>query len=71
LTSLDAVKLARFWAEVLERPVDDGAAGEFAAIGLQDQPDPVVQPRAFIVQAAGLRVPGPRASYLQNMIPTS
>jgi hypothetical protein len=35
----DAAKLACFWAEVLERPVDDGATGEFAAIGLQDQPD--------------------------------
>jgi hypothetical protein len=33
-----AAKLASFWAEVLERPVDDGASDEFAAIGLQDPP---------------------------------
>jgi hypothetical protein len=33
-----AAKLASFWAEVLERPVDDGASDEFAAIALQDPP---------------------------------
>jgi len=33
-----AAELARFWAEVLERPVDDGANDESASIGLQDPP---------------------------------
>jgi Glyoxalase-like domain len=32
----DAAKLAGFWAEVLDREVDDGATGDFAAIGLHD-----------------------------------
>jgi hypothetical protein len=35
----DAAKLAGFWAEVLERRVDDGATDGFAAIGMQDSPD--------------------------------
>jgi predicted enzyme related to lactoylglutathione lyase len=30
----DAGKLASFWSEVLERPVDPGATEDFAAIGL-------------------------------------
>jgi hypothetical protein len=32
----DARVLARFWSEVLEHPVDDGASESFAAIGLAD-----------------------------------
>ena len=36
---VDAAKLASFWAEVLERSVDDGASDAFAAIGLQDPPE--------------------------------
>jgi hypothetical protein len=35
---IHAAKLASFWAEVLERPVDDGASDEFAAIALQNPP---------------------------------
>lgn len=30
----DAAKLARFWADVLARPVGEGATEEFAAIGI-------------------------------------
>jgi hypothetical protein len=30
----NAAELAAFWSEVLGRPVDDGATGDFAAIGL-------------------------------------
>jgi predicted enzyme related to lactoylglutathione lyase len=30
----DAGKLASFWSEVLDRPVDEGATAEFAAIGV-------------------------------------
>jgi catechol 2,3-dioxygenase-like lactoylglutathione lyase family enzyme len=32
----DAQELATFWSAVLGRPVDDGATGDFAAIGLED-----------------------------------
>ena len=32
----DAEKLARFWSEVLQRPVRDGATPEFAAIEVAD-----------------------------------
>ncbi|MCU1666951.1 MAG: glyoxalase/bleomycin resistance/dioxygenase family protein [Pseudonocardia sp.] len=32
----DAEKLARFWSEVLGRPVDPGASAEFAAIETAD-----------------------------------
>ena len=32
----DAEKLARFWSEVLRRPVRDGATPEFAAIEVAD-----------------------------------
>jgi predicted enzyme related to lactoylglutathione lyase len=32
----DARELATFWSAVLDRPVDDGATAEFAAIGLTD-----------------------------------
>jgi hypothetical protein len=35
----DAAELAGFWAEALGRPVDDGATGDFAAIGLADPPE--------------------------------
>jgi hypothetical protein len=35
----DAKALASFWSAVLDRPVDDGASEDFAAIGLQDSPD--------------------------------
>jgi hypothetical protein len=35
---VDAAALAGFWADVLGRPVDDGAAPEFATIGLEDPP---------------------------------
>lgn len=30
----DADKLARFWSQLLERPLDDGATVEFASIGV-------------------------------------
>lgn len=30
----DAAKLAGFWAEVLGRPVDDGASEEYAMLGV-------------------------------------
>jgi catechol-2,3-dioxygenase len=33
----DAEKLARFWSDVLGRPVDDGATAEFAAIRVTDR----------------------------------
>jgi predicted enzyme related to lactoylglutathione lyase len=33
----DAARLARFWSQVLERPVDDGATPEFAMIGFHDE----------------------------------
>ena len=39
LDSTDAARLAAFWADVLERPVDDGATEDFAAIGLQNPPE--------------------------------
>jgi hypothetical protein len=32
----DAQALAEFWSQALDRPVDEGATPEFAAIGLQD-----------------------------------
>lgn len=35
----NATELATFWSAVLDRPVDDGATEEFAAIGLQDPPE--------------------------------
>ena len=35
----DAANLAGFWAEVLERLVDEGATEDFAAIGLNDPPE--------------------------------
>jgi hypothetical protein len=35
----DAGKLAGFWAEALERPIDDGASDGFATIGTQDSSD--------------------------------
>jgi predicted enzyme related to lactoylglutathione lyase len=34
LDSRDASKLADFWSQVLDRPVDDGGSEDFAAIGL-------------------------------------
>src|SRR6516164_8150549 len=34
LDSANAAELAAFWSQVLDRPVDAGASGEFAAIGL-------------------------------------
>ncbi|BBX23567.1 glyoxalase [Mycolicibacter terrae] len=30
----DADKLARFWSQLLARPLDDGATAEFASIGM-------------------------------------
>jgi hypothetical protein len=36
LDASDARELAGFWSAVLDRPVDDGASPEFAAIGLAD-----------------------------------
>jgi hypothetical protein len=36
LDSTDAKALAQFWSAALDRPVDDGATEEFAAIGLAD-----------------------------------
>jgi hypothetical protein len=30
----DAARVAGFWAEVLDRPLDEGASSEFASIGL-------------------------------------
>ncbi|MGH9116126.1 MAG: VOC family protein [Acidimicrobiales bacterium] len=33
LDCADAGKLADFWSQVLERPIDDGASEDFAAIG--------------------------------------
>jgi hypothetical protein len=36
LDCADAATLASFWSGLLDRPVDDGATPEFAAIGLAD-----------------------------------
>jgi hypothetical protein len=36
LDCADAGKLADFWSQVLDRPVDDGATPDFATIGMQD-----------------------------------
>lgn len=36
LDCTDAKALATFWSAALDRPVDDGASEEFAAIGLED-----------------------------------
>ncbi len=36
LDCADAGKQADFWSQVLNRPVDDGASQDFAAIGLQN-----------------------------------
>lgn len=38
LDCADARALATFWSAVLDRPVDDGASEEFAAIGVADSP---------------------------------
>ena len=35
----NATELATFWSTVLNRPVDEGATEEFAAIGLHDPPE--------------------------------
>lgn len=32
----DAGKVAEFWSQLLERPVDDGAGAEFASIGMAE-----------------------------------
>jgi predicted enzyme related to lactoylglutathione lyase len=34
----DATKLAAFWSAVLDRPVDEGATEDFAAIGMANPP---------------------------------
>jgi predicted enzyme related to lactoylglutathione lyase len=34
----DAATLAAFWSAVLDRPVDDGATEDFAAIGMANPP---------------------------------
>ena len=36
----DAGKLASFWSDVLDRPVDAGATGEFATIGVEGDAGP-------------------------------
>jgi predicted enzyme related to lactoylglutathione lyase len=36
LDCADASKLADFWSQVLDRPVDDGASPDFATIGMQE-----------------------------------
>jgi predicted enzyme related to lactoylglutathione lyase len=36
----DAASLAEFWSGVLERPVDEGASGEFASIAADGQGGP-------------------------------
>ncbi|WP_046317226.1 VOC family protein [Mycobacterium sp. UM_Kg1] len=36
----DADKLARFWSQLLDRPLDDGASAEFASIGITAQTPP-------------------------------
>jgi Glyoxalase-like domain len=36
LDAADAQALAEFWSQALDRPVDEGATQQFAAIGLQD-----------------------------------
>ncbi|MEB3021160.1 VOC family protein [[Mycobacterium] crassicus] len=36
----DADKLARFWSQLLARPLDDGATAEFASIGISAQTPP-------------------------------
>jgi hypothetical protein len=36
LDCADASKLADFWSQVLNRPVDDGGNQDFATIGMQD-----------------------------------
>jgi hypothetical protein len=35
----DAARLAAFWGQVLDRPVDDGGTEDFAAIGLAGPPE--------------------------------
>jgi predicted enzyme related to lactoylglutathione lyase len=39
LDCFDAKALAAFWSGALDRPVDEGATAEFAAIGLADPAD--------------------------------
>lgn len=36
----DADKLARFWSQLLARPLDDGATAEFASIGMSAESPP-------------------------------
>jgi predicted enzyme related to lactoylglutathione lyase len=36
LDCADAGKLADFWSQVLDRPVDEGGSADFAAIGMAD-----------------------------------
>ena len=36
----NAMDQAKFWSAVLDKPVVEGATEEFAAIGLQDPPNP-------------------------------
>ena len=40
LDCADAAVLAAFWAQVLDRPVDDDASHAFASIGMEQTADP-------------------------------
>ncbi|CAJ1500059.1 VOC family protein [[Mycobacterium] holstebronense] len=53
----DAGKLARFWSQLLARPVDEGASAEIASIGISAQ----TPPRLVFVQV-------PEAKQVKNRI---
>lgn len=38
LDCADAARLAGYWSQVLDRPVDEGATEEFASIGMTESP---------------------------------
>ncbi len=44
----DAAALGRFWSDLLQRPLDDGATAEFASIGMSA--DHMPPPRLVFVQ---------------------
>ena len=46
----NATELATFWSRVLDKPVDEGATAEFAAIGLQDPPQ--LRPHWMFIKVA-------------------
>ncbi|OHV04967.1 VOC family protein [Mycobacterium talmoniae] len=54
----DADKLARFWSELLRRPLDDGATAEFASIGMSGEQD---APHLVFVQV-------PEAKQVKNRV---